>query len=339
MIHTKSSLIIILIFVYVQIVAAVGYLDKTVMLPPSKSTLKKAFKQLSDQTGCTFSYNPLVLLDNQPVNVDGISDIKLSAALRKLLPTGFTFLQNDKYIVLQKQVEKKIIKPINSKADSKIDKDLKKVALVIPVADDESYLNNYQFVKDSVALILPSAPTVVTINASPIEKTGKDPFYKNNIDSAEIRRIKTEYFLRKNIHLQAGISSSSPLSSAVFQAGAFGIYGIFSVSTDYNNSYRMGYGIGYNYEFENNMGLNINVERNILFAGESYDLGVRATITRFDPLLTYSISRDFELFIGPSLYLSESNYINANTDLGKTYGFGALIGVKIDIISALLAKK
>jgi hypothetical protein len=101
----------------------------------------------------------------------------------------------------------------------------------------------------------------------------------------------------------------------------------------------MGYGIGYNYEFENNMGLNINVERNILFAGESYDLGVRATITRFDPLLTYSISRDFELFIGPSLYLSESNYINANTDLGKTYGFGALIGVKIDIISALLAKK
>jgi len=339
MIHTKSSLIIILIFVYVQIVAAVGYLDKTVTLPSSKSNLKTVFKQLSDQTGCTFSYNPLVLPDNQPVNVEGISDIKLSAALRKLLPTGFTFLQNDKYIVLQKQAEKKVPKTINAKVDSKIDKDLKKVALVIPVADDESYLNNYQFVKDSVALILPSATTGVTINASQVEKTGKDNFFKNNIDSAEIRRIKTEYFLRKNIHLQAGISSSSPLSSAVFQAGAFGVYGIFSVSTDYNNSYRMGYGIGYNYEFENNMGLNMNVERNVLFAGESYDLGVRATITRFDPLLTYSISRDFELFIGPSLYLSESNYVNANTDLGKTYGFGALIGVKIDIISALLAKK
>lgn len=339
MIHTKSSLIIILIFVWVQIVAAVGYLDKTVTLPPSKSNLKTVFKQLSDQTGCTFSYNPLVLPDNQPVNIDGISGIKLSVALRKILPTGFTFLQNVKYIVLQKQVDKKIIKPISTKADSKIDKDLKKVALVIPVADDELYPDNYQFVKDSVALILPSPPTGVTIHTSPVDKTAKDPFYKNNIDSAEIRRIKTEYFLRKNIHLQAGISSSSPLSSAVFQAGAFGVYGIFSVSTDYNNSYRIGYGIGYNYEFENNMGLNINVERNLLFAGESYDLGVRAIITRFDPLLTYSISRDFELFIGPSLYLSESNYINANTDLGKTYGIGALIGVKIDIISALLAKK
>ncbi len=339
MIQIKSSLIIILIFVCVQIVSSVGYLDKVVTLPTGKSTLKTVFKQLSDQSGCTFSYNPLVLPDNQPVNVEGVTRIKLSAALRKLLPIGFTFLQNDKYIVLQKQVVKNVTKQSSTKVDSKIDEDLKKVALVIPVVDEELMPENYQFIKDSVTFILPSAPTGVTINTSQVEKTGKDNFYKNNIDSAEIRRIKFEYFLRKNIHLQAGISSSSPLSSAVFQAGAFGVYGIFSVSTDYNNSYRMGYGIGYNYEFQNNMGLNINVERNLLFAGESYKLGVRATITHFEPMLTYSISRDFELFIGPSLYLSESKYVNANTYLGKTYGFGALIGVKIDFISLLLAKK
>lgn len=322
-----------------QYMQAASYLDKKVTLPSSKSTLKAVFKQLSDQTGCTFSYNPLVLPDNKTVNVPKISGIKLSLALGKILPAGFTFLQNDKYIVLQKKIEKKTVKTANPKTESKIDKDLKKVALVIPVADDDLYPDNYQFIKDSVVLILPTAATGVTINVSPVEKTGKDPFYKNNIDSAEIRRIKTEYFLRKNIHLQTGVSSSSPLSSVLFQVGAFGVYGIFSVSTDYNNSYRMGYGIGYCYEFENNMGLNINAERHILFAGESYDLGVRAVITRFDPLLTYRISRDFELFIGPSLYLSESNYVNANTDLGKTYGIGALIGVKIDIISLLLAKK
>lgn len=339
MINKKYILISILFFVSFQLLIASGYLDKKVTIPSGKSTLKQVFKQLSDQTGCSFSYNPLVLHDNRPITVEGISNIKLSAALRKILPSGFTFLQNDKYIVLQKQVEKKVTKPNNKKVDSKIDKDLKKVALVIPVVDEELMLENYQYVKDSIAFILPSEPTGVTINKSSFKKTVNDNFYKNDIDSAEIRRIKTEYFLRKNIHLQAGISSSSPLSSAVLQAGAFGVYGILSVSTDYNNSYRMGYGIGYNYEFENNMGLNINAERSILFAGESYDLGVRATISRFDPLLTYRISRDFELFIGPSFYLSESNYVNANTDLGKTYGFGALIGVKIDFISLLLAKK
>lgn len=338
--YTALSLTIILLFVCVRIMATVGYPDRTVTLPSGKSTLKTVFKQLSDQTGCTFSYNPLLLPDNQPLTVDGISGIKLSAALRKLLPAGFTFLQNEKYIVLQKQHEPKALKSAGTKTNSKIDKDLKKVALVVPVADDiDVYSANYPQVKDSVALIVPTAPLTLAVSASPVEKTAKSSFYKTSIDSAEIRRIKTEYFLRKNIYLQAGISSSSPLSSVLLQAGAYGFYGIFSVSTDYNNSYRMGYGIGYNYEFENNMGLNINAERSILFAGQSYDLGVRATITRFEPLLTYSISRDFRLFIGPSMYLSESTYINANTDLGKTYSLGVLIGVKIDIISALLAKK
>ena len=338
--HIKSNLIFLLIFVSFQGIAATDYLDKTVSLPTSKSTLKTVLNLLSDQTGCTFSYNPLVLPDNKYINVTDISGIKLSTALKKLLPAGFSFLQNDKYIVLQKQVEKSIVSPSRSKTDSRIDKDLKKVALVIPVLiESEKYPDNNLFVKDSIALILPTVASGILIDKSPVEKSGKEGIFKSNLDSAEMRRLKTEYFLRKNIHLQFGVSSSSPLSSAVLQAGAFGLYGIFSVSTDYNNSYRMGYGIGYNYDFENNMGLNINVERNILFAGESFDLGVKATITHLDPLFSYSISRDFLLFIGPSLYMSESNYIYANTDLGKTYGIGALIGVKIDIISALLAKK
>ena len=336
----KFNLIFILILISFQRIAATDCLDKTVTLPTSKLTLKTVLKQLSDQTGCTFSYNPLVLPDNQVVNVANISGIKLSIALKKLLPTGFTFSQNEKYIVLQKQAEKSIIKTTRSKTDSRIDKDLKKVALVIPtLIENERYSDYNLFVKDSITLILPTMASGILIDKSPVEKSKKEGIFKSNLDSVIMRRLKTEYFLRKNIHLQFGVSSSSPLSSAVLQAGAFGLFGIFSISTDYNNSYRMGYGIGYNYDFENNMGLNLNVERNILFAGESFDLGVRATITHIDPLFTYSISRDFLLFIGPSLYLSESNYINANTDLGKTYGIGALIGVKIDIISLLLAGK
>ena len=80
----------------------------------------------------------------------------------------------------------------------------------------------------------------------------------SNLYSSEIKLIKTALFFRKNIHLQVGISSSSPLSTAIFQAGAYGVYGICSFSTDYNNSYRLGYGIGYRFEFKNNMGINLN---------------------------------------------------------------------------------
>jgi len=333
----KSALIILFAAAIIQIVRAGNYSDKPVSLTNSVYTYKNVFKILSDQSGYIFSYNPLVLPDNQSVTITNISGIKLSAALKKILPTGFTFSISGKYIVIQKQVEKQFKKSEKTKFESRLDKNQKSVALVVPnVNEDTPITNTNPPVKDSIALIMPTTALLVT---DKFILTQKNSLYTSKMDSAEIRRFKTKYFIRKNVDVEFGIASSSPISSLIAHAGIYGLYGIFSVSSDYNNSYRMGYGIGYTYNFENNMGISLSAERNVLFAGTSYNLGVRAILTHIDPLATFAISRDFTWFIGPSFYISESNYINANTDLGKTMGVGALVGVKFNLISALLEKK
>jgi hypothetical protein len=340
--HPKVFYIIIILLFQTLEAFSDAYLNKTVTLAAgSNYTLKTIFGLWSNQTGCTFSYNPLVLPDNKIFSAAEINKIKLSVALKKVLPEGFSVTENSKYIVIQKETSLNSIKTPTVKSESRIDKNQKKVALVIPPEDfqeqkTELYNN---FFKDSTLLILPTISTTLAIDSSWTDKKLQNNFRTQKIDSSEIKRIKTALFFRKDIHLQAGISSSSPLSTAIFQAGAYGVYGICSFSTDYNNSYRLGYGVGYLLSFENNMGLNLNLERHSLIGGISYNLGVRASITQLNPLLTYGISRDFLLFIGPSLYMSESWYADTNSDLGKTYGAGALIGVKFDIISAIFSKK
>jgi hypothetical protein len=340
--HLKIFYIItILSFQTLEVFSDV-YLDKIVSLQAgSNYTLKTIFGLWSNQTECTFSYNPLVLPDNKLISTASFNNLKLSVALKKVLPAGFIVTENNKYIVIQKEVPTNIVKISTVKSESRIDKNQKKVALVIPPEDfsEQKVDQCNAFFKDSTLLILPTISTALAIDSSWADKKLQNNFRAQKIDSSEIKHIKTVLFFRKNIHLQAGISSSSPLSTAIFQAGAYGVYGICSFSTDYNNSYRMGYGLGYSLSFENNMGLNLNLERHSLIGGVSYNLGVRASITQVNPLFTYSISRDFLLFIGPSLYMSDSKYADTNSDLGKTFGAGALIGVKFDIISAVFSKK
>lgn len=339
----RFKVIIFLLCIVVAMHAAtILCLDKIVTLPAEKTTLKSALKSLSDQTGCTFSYNPLLIPDNQVISISGVSAVTLSKALQKVLPAGIQYALQGNYILLKKNPEK-ISAPIKklTKTDSNIDKDPRKVALVIPVVDEsELYFNRIkQTVKDTLVYILPAEIKSISVDSGFYAKSAPKTFYKNKVDSAEVKRIKTEQFLQKNTITQFGMSTSSPLSTVFAQLGVYGFYGVFSISTDYNNSYRMGYGLGYGFEFKNNMGLNFQMERSLLFAGQSYNLGVRAVLTHIAPLATFAISRDFTLFIGPSFYLSESNYVNATTDLGKSYGVGALIGVKFNLITAILSKK
>lgn len=317
-------------------------LDKNVSFPQSNTTLKLILKSFSDQTGCTFSYNPILISDSKPLKINDINNISLAKALRKVLPVDIQFTLQGKYILLQKIPEKiKTQSSFGSNTDSNIDKNPKKVALVIPVINErELYFKNLKStVKDTFIYILPSQISTITLDTVSKTNNSNKSLYTKTTDSSEVRRLKTEQFLSKNVIAHLGFSSSSPLSSVFSHIGMYGFYGIFSVSTDYNNSYRMGYGLGYSFSFRNTMGVSVNIEQNTLFAGESYNLGVRATLTHIDPLITFDISRDFTLFIGPSLYMSKSSYVTANTDLGTNYGVGALIGVKFNLISALLAKK
>lgn len=309
-----------------------SFLNKPVSISAGESTLKAVLKSISDQTGCVFSYNPSVVNDQQTLDVKPFNNTVLSRVLSSFLPASVSYSANGKYILLQKTTPKITEKPIPTKVKSIIDKDPKKVSLVIPtaVATDDYFTKHIFYEKDTMVQILPTEKVML---ASIKPKFNEVLIGEISIDSAAVRKIKTRNFIRRTFELNAGISSSSPLSSVILQAGAYGFYGIVSLSTDYNNSYRLGYGVGAGFDFRNNMGLNINLEQNSLFAGKSFDLGVRAVLTHIDPLVTFAVSRDFRLFIGPSLYMTQSSYESSSTDLGKSYGVGAMIGVKLDLIS------
>jgi hypothetical protein len=308
-------------------------LDTKVSIPASKLSLKQALKLLSDQTSCTFSYNPLLINDQQILTISDISNTPLSKALRKILTSNITFTTQAKYILLH-------IVPVKTavKTDSKISNDPRNAALVIPDFDTNgNYINSHRL-RDTLAYVLPTIMPNVTVDSSLAVKHNSN-IYTHTFDSLEIRRAKIEHFMRKNVQLQMGISSSSPISTALVQLGVYGLYAIATVSTDYNNSYRLGYGAGYQFDVRNNIGMKIQFAQNSLFAGQSYDLGVRATLSHIDLLATFAINRDFTLFIGPTFYLSKSSYIFTNQELDKIYGLGVQIGVKFDLISAILAKK
>lgn len=311
-----------------------SFLNKPVSLNAGEASLKVILKSISDQTGCVFSYNPSLINDQQLIVVKVVNSVFLSKALSNVLPSSISFSANGKYILLQKSTVTTQQKPAVPKTKSIIDKDPKKVSLVIPeVAIEDSRI---VYEKDTLIQILP-ADKIMLEPVMPALKTVE--FAEIKVDSAAVRKIRARNFIQRTFELNTGISSSSPLSSAMFQAGVYGFYGILSLSTDYNNSYRLGYGVGAGFDFRNNMGININLEQNELFAGKSYDLGVRAVLTHIDPLVTFAVSRDFRLFIGPSFYMTQSSYESSSTDLGKSYGVGAMIGVKLDLISLLTSTK
>lgn len=323
-------LIVFICFSVASYAAETACLDAKVTMPNGKLSLKQALKTLSDQCSCTFSYNPVAINDAQILNITNISNIPLSKALSKIFEAKITFSVHGKYILLQLAKEKS-----NVKAKSKIDNDPKKVALIIPKLE-----NNFDIAKrDSLLYIKPTVNIALAVDSSQAMRKSEEPFYAAKLDPDEVRRAKIADFLKRNVHTQIGISSSSSLSSVFAQLGMYGFYGIATLSTDYNNSYRMGYGAAYQLKLRGNMDISLQFEQNLLFAGLSYDLGVRAVYSHIDLLANFAISRDFVLFLGPSLYSSTSSYIFTNTELDKVSGLGLVIGVRFDIISALLSKK
>ncbi|OIP84550.1 MAG: hypothetical protein AUK44_02145 [Porphyromonadaceae bacterium CG2_30_38_12] len=314
-------------------------LEKIVSLPTNNVSLKIALQSLGNQTGCAFSYNPLLINDSQNIVPKFVTNISLEKALRKILAPAIEFSVVGKYILLQKTTKNVQPKKTNSsKFESKIDRNPKKVALVIPLMEVTEE-QTYSVLRDSLIYLLPSEMPLLQTEGTSTQQQSKNSFYKNSTDSAEVRRLKLKRFFLKNVQSEWGISSSSPLSSVLAQIGLFKLYAMFSLSTDYNNSYRIGYGIGYVIDFNKSFKINLQAERSTLFAGKSYEVGVRASLIHADVLVSYDFSRDFSVFFGPSFYQTGSNYLLANTDLGTTYGVGALIGIKFNLISALFSKK
>lgn len=359
MIKLKKLIILPFLLVF-SVYGNTNYLYKNVKLQAGQLTLKAALKSLSDQSGCIFSYNPVSVQVSQVITIPSNYANTLNLTLKKILPGDISFTANGKYIVLQKQdIDKKqnnqdakqagFQKQKNTpKVDSKIDSDPKKVRLVLPpMTATDDYLSAKQPIesKDSNVLIYPDLNVdklALKTDSLSVDKANQKSYSLTNyvdlkLEAAEIRKLKTISFVKRKAIFDLELASNTPLSSLSVNAGLYGLYGIFSLATDYNNSYRMGYGCGFKKIIKDNFGINLNIIQHTLFAGKSYNLGVRATLTHFDPMVSYSVGKGFSFLVGPSLYYAESRFENPDTvtDLGNYYGLGIMFGVKFDVVNQL----
>ena len=335
----KPKILLFCLIISLQVVRAQNYLEKKVTFDAQSISLKSALVILSNQTGCVFSYSPMVVSDSKMLENHSFKSEKLAAVLKKILPTDILFVQQGKYIVLQKNRELPITLPKVPKSASKIDKNPAKVSLVIPAIHEPDFIENRPNSKDTIIQIMPTVIDPFDVNAIEFENNAAPKLHKLDVDSIDIQKIKRNQFFLNHVNMQVGIASSAPLSSVLMQVGLYGLYANISMSSDYNNSYRFGYGLGFVSDFKNNTGVNVQLVQHQLVAGKSYELGVRAVLTQIDALFVYHINREFNFFIGPSVYKTKSSYPDANTNLGTSYGVGALIGVRFDIINSIFIKR
>jgi len=363
MIKLKRFIILPFLLVF-SVYGNTNYLYKNVKLQAGQLTLKAALKLLSDQSGCIFSYNPASVQVSQVITIPSNYSSTLNQTLKKFLPSDISFTMNGKYIVLQKQdIDKKQSnldakqasfqkQKKTPKLDSKIDSDPKKVRLVLPpMTDTDDYLSAKQpiEIKDSNVLIFPDLTIdklALKTDSLSVDKANQKSYSLTNyvelkLEADEIRKLKTISFVKRKAIFDLELTSNTPLSSLSVNAGLYGFYGIFSLATDYNNSYRMGYGCGFKKIIKDNFGVNLNIIQHTLFAGKSYNLGVKATLTHFDPMVSYSVGKGLSFLVGPSFYYSESRFENPEsvTDLGNNYGLGIMFGVKYDIVNQLFNNK
>ena len=130
-----------------------NYLSKKVTLPSGQIMLKTAFKSISDQTGCVFSYDPVKVVDKQWVSIPAKVSLSLRSTLTEILPKNVQYKLNGKYIVLQ-EIAGKTVLPTettavklpkkykstipNTKVEGKIGKNPSLERLVLPPISRES---------------------------------------------------------------------------------------------------------------------------------------------------------------------------------------------------------
>lgn len=346
-------------------------LNKAVKLPSGQITLKAALKMLSDQSGCVFSYDPTKILDNQMLTISSNAPMKFQVALKEILPKHIQFKLKGKYVILQKSVaptakaletlaketksqqKKSTQRP--STVESRLDKDPEQVRLVLPpfepVSDDtkvkqivdtinpvDSIAMNLQ--KNQVFLLSTPADTVPVQQAvAEVKQTTELPSALI-IKSGTMTAVKPGFvdFIKKRGVLDTELAVNSRLTAVSVHAGVYGIYSILSIGYDFNNSYSLGIGIGTSIKLNKNVGLNMDLVRHSLLSGKSYNLGVRTKLTQFSPEFYYSVGNSLKFFGGPTVQVIKASYINSIpiTDLGRTIGFGIILGVKVDLKNLLM---
>lgn len=328
-----------------------SYLKKKVTLPETKMTLQAAFKAISSQTGCVFSYDPTRISDNQIVSVS-VNSKDLNSALLEILPKDVQYSLKGKYIVLKKVLIKTPTKTSTQKTKQ-----------AVPESKKESRISENPNLERLVLPPLERSVSTVTVQEAPVETVPRTDTLLSVLDTLQAANtvivaeslndtavndtsvkipendsllpVKSTFgnFLRKNYYLKTAVSANNQLAALSVQAGLSDFYGILSIGSDYNDSYLLGVGAGANFDVNNRLAISIDALYNSLIAGKSYELQVRASNTQIIPALNYSITKSICIFAGPTINLIKSTYVSSvsTTDLGLLVGIGYSAGLKIDL--------
>jgi hypothetical protein len=361
----RFFLLCVCVFSAILVEGQNAYLEKKVNLPVGPGMLKTVLKSISTQTGCIFSYDPTKIMDKQVVTVSTKGSVSLHAALSEILPKNILYKLNGKYIVLQvveskaavtvktpAAIPQKLIKPIvqPKKGRGTIDKDLALERLVLPPIEPAAEVLPVPAVIDTVP-VLPVDSVRLTQNTIPEQKADSTlripvatdtvpgyPIVPSNLSGTDTMKVATAgfgNFINKKGYLEMALSLSKQLGSLSIRPGLYNVYAILSIGSDYNKSYLLGFGAGIHVRIDNHYSLNFDLLRNVIIAGKTYLLQVRASNTQILPMLNYSLGNVFKVFAGPTVNLINSSYINSvsTTNLGALVGIGFSMGIKVDLKS------
>jgi hypothetical protein len=360
---TRSILLWVFLLSVLVLNGQTNYLNKKVILPNGKVTLKSILNNISTQTGCVFSYDPTKIIDKQLVSIPTKSTLSLRSTLTEVLPKNIQYKLNGKYIVLQVADVKNNIKsaaqatsskssPQSTKVEGKINKNPALERLVLPPINSTTNTVLISQTTDSVEIPIIDS-VVIAKNDTPIQKIDSNLFVKiiadtvpqkqvlvTKADTAKIAKSGFGDFIKKNGFQEMGVSFNNQLAALSVRAGLYNVYSIVSIGSDYNDSYLLGIGAGINIKIDKRFSLNFDFLQNSLIAGKSYLLQVRASNSQFIPVLNYSLGNSLKFFAGPTVNLIKSSYVSSisSTDLGLLVGIGYSVGVKVDLKN-LLSKK
>jgi len=314
------------------------YSGKTVHVSVGHVALSTLLKNISSQTACVFSYDPVKINDKQIIVVPAVLNCNLDAALQKLLPKNIQFRFRDKFIVLQKVSivtkevsEKKAVPPVIVKSIVEPTK-IQPVATIDSVKLKPIVAENVVVVhSDPIAeipkmdrAVVPQPESVVT-EVQTLLPSGKSLIPPNSSGFGQ--------FIKNNGVLEVEMSAYSKQLAGAIHIGLFGVYVILSVGKKSDKAKSSGVGIGAAFKVQKHIGLNLDILRLNLLSGRTYDLGIRTVTTQFRPELNYYLGGSVKLFAGPTFNMLNSTYINAvkTYDLGKIFYYGGIVGVKVDL--------
>jgi len=315
------------------------YSGKTVHLSAGRVSMSALLKNISTQTACVFSYDPVMINDKQIIIVPTGLSCSLNSALQKLLPKNIQFRFKDKFIVLQrvstvvKEIpEKKVVVPVSAKsiveptkAEPIVIVDSTKlkpiVAESIPVVHSDPIV---EVPKVDTVAVVPQPESAAT--ETPVLLSQNKPLISNNNKGYG-------QFIEKNGILEVEMSAYSKQLAGAIHLGLYGVYAILSIGTNADKARSSGVGVGAAFKVHKRLGLNLDILRLNLLSGKTYNLGVRTVTTQFRPEINYYIGNSVKLFAGPTFNMLNSTYVNSikTYDLGKTFYYGGIIGVKVDL--------